>query len=87
MLKKVKNNVNKNKIIRDIRSLFESDEDPIYLLWTKYIGYEREGDKTKTLSIETYLNKIKHYLSNKINNLKSHIKQKWKWKISINNSN
>ena len=35
-----------------------------------YIKYESNGDRNKTLSIEEYLNKIRQYLNDIINNLK-----------------
>ena len=36
-----------------------------------YIEYKSEDDRNKTLSIEEYLHKIKPYLSNMINDLKT----------------
>ena len=36
-----------------------------------YIEYESEGNKNKTLSFEEYLNKIRPYLCNMINDLKT----------------
>ena len=39
--------------------------------WSKnYIEYESNGDRDKTLSVEEYLNKIRPYLKDFINNLK-----------------
>ena len=39
--------------------------------WGKnYIEYESHGDKNKTLSAEEYLNKIRPYLKDIINNLR-----------------
>ena len=35
-----------------------------------YIEYKNNGDRTKTLSVEEYLNKIRPYLKDIINNLK-----------------
>ena len=46
-----------------------------------YIEYEIKVDENKTLSTEEYLNKIRPYLSNMINDLKT--QAEWK----INNSN
>ena len=70
MLKR-KKNVIEDKIIRDIRTLFESEEKDYYELVrtsnafsNNYIEYESEGDKNKTLSTEEYLIKIRPYLSN-----------------------
>lgn len=70
MLKR-KKNVIEDKIIRDIRTLFESEEKDYYELVrtsnafsNNYIEYESEGDKNKTLSTEEYLIKIRPCLSN-----------------------
>ena len=56
----------KDRVIRDIRKLFEKEKEDYYKLvrvenfWSKnYIEYESNGDKNKTLSIEEYLDKIK----------------------------
>ena len=35
-----------------------------------YFEYESENDRSKTLSVEVYLNKIRPYLEHIINNLK-----------------
>ena len=65
-------------MLRDIRTLFESDEEDYYepvrlgnAFSSNYIEYESRGDKDKTLSIEEYLDKIRPYLSNIINDLKT----------------
>ena len=64
-------------IIRDIRTLLESDEKKYYEIVrigndfsSNYIKYESNDDKDKTLSIEEYLHRIRPYLSNIINDLK-----------------
>ena len=64
----------KDKIIRDTKFLFESDEDDYYepirignAFSSNYIEYESKGDENRTLSIEEYLNKVRPYLSNIIN--------------------
>ena len=44
-----------------------------------YIGHESEGDKNKTLSIEEHLNKIRTYLSKRIDYLKG----QGEWKIQL----
>ena len=58
-------------MIRDIKTLFESDEEAYYeprrignALGRNYIEYKSNGDKDKTLSIEEYFGKIRPYLSN-----------------------
>ena len=62
---------------RDTRALFESDEDDCYkpiktsnAFNSNYIEHETNGDTNKYLSIEEYLNKIRPYLSDMINDLK-----------------
>ena len=64
-------------IIRDIRTLLESDEKKYYEIVrigndfsSNYIKYESNDDKDKTLSIEEYLHRIRPYLSKIINDLK-----------------
>ena len=47
-----------------------------------YIEYESKGDKYKTLSIEEYLNMVRPYLSNIINNHKS----QGQWKVHSGNT-
>ena len=73
-----KNNAITDKIIRDIRSLFESNEEnydePVRTGNTfdnDHFEYERGSDKNKTLSIEEHLNKIRPYLKNIINDLRA----------------
>ena len=44
-----------------------------------YIYYNSNGGKNKTLSVEEYLNKIRPYLKDIINNLK----KSYKWKIQL----
>ena len=39
---------------------------------SNYIEYESKGDKNKTLSIKEYLNKIRPYLRDIINDCKTH---------------
>ena len=46
-----------------------------------YIEYESNGDRNKTLSIEEYLNKIRPYLKDSINNLKK--SDTWKLQLTI----
>ena len=75
--KKKQNKAIKNRIISDIRNLFEHEEEDYYKpvrvdnFWSNnYIEYESEGDRNKILSVEEYLNKIRPYLKDMINNLK-----------------
>ena len=59
-------------MLRDIRTLYESNEDYCKPMGTSnafssnYIEYESNGDKDKPLSIEEYLNEIRLYLNNLI---------------------
>ena len=64
----------KEKVLSDIRTLFESDEENYYkpirsgnAFSGNYIEYESNGDKGKTLTTEEYFDKIRTYLSNIIN--------------------
>ena len=70
----------KDRILRDIINLFKYEEEeknyckPVTVrtfLSNTYIEYESSGNKNKILSVEEYLNKIKPYLKDIINNLKS----------------
>ena len=73
----------KNKIIkditrRDIRNLFENEEEENYYKpvrvsnsWkNNYIEYKSNGDRNKTLSMEGYLDKIRPNIKDITNNLK-----------------
>ena len=76
--KKISENNTKqsNTIIRDIKNLFEQDEDYYKSLRISNfysnndIEYENNGDRNKTLSIKKYLDEIKLYLKDIIKNLK-----------------
>ena len=65
----------KDRMIRDIRSLFKQEDDyykPIRVgnfRNNNYIKYESSGDKNKNLSVKEYLDKIKPYLRDIIINL------------------
>ena len=68
-IKEINNRLIKDKIIRDIRTLFEQEEEDYYKpkrvsnFWNNYyIKYESNGDKNRSLSIDEYLNKIDPYL-------------------------
>ena len=72
-------------LLRDIRTLFESDEEDYHKLIRignafseNYIEYESNGDQEKLSSIKKYLNKIRPCLSD----LNDHKKQ-WEWKIQL----
>ena len=66
--------------IRNVRELFDLSIDEDYYkpiiargaFNSSYIQYESKGDKGKNLSIKEYLNMIKPYLSNIINDHKTH---------------
>ena len=58
----------KDRIIGDIRALFEQEEKDYYKpervnnFWNNnFIEYESNGDKNKNLSLDKYLGKIEHY--------------------------
>ena len=69
-------NNDNNEIIRDLRALYESEEDYYELQKTKggfnddYIEYGSNGDRDKRLSIQEYLNMVRPYLSNIIDDHK-----------------
>ena len=74
---KKKNESIKDRIIRDIRNLSEHEEENYYEpvragnFWSNnYIEYESKRDRNKTLSVEQYLNKIRPYLKDILNDLK-----------------
>ena len=56
------------RIIRDIKNLFDQEEDYYKLIravifWSNnYIEYESIRDRNKTLTIKAYLDEIKSYL-------------------------
>ena len=70
-------------IIRDLRALYESNEDYYEPKKIKsafhdnYVEYESNVDKDKRLSIEEYFNMIRPYLSNTIEDHKD------EWKIQL----
>ena len=75
----------KDKIIRDIRSLFEEEEDcykpeRVSTFWNNnYIDYESNGVKNSSLSLDKCVNKIKTYLRNIITD----IQNSCTWKIQL----
>ena len=72
-----KNKAIQDRILRDLRNLFENEEEENYYklvrvsnVWSNnYIEYESNGDKNKALSVEEYVNKSRPYLKDIINNL------------------
>ena len=60
----------KDSIVRDIRTLFEQEDDADYFerkrvsnfLNNNYIEYKSNGDRNKNLSLDRYLDKIEPYL-------------------------
>ena len=63
--------------IRDEQNNFEDEEESCYqtvrvtYFWSNnYIEYEGNDDENKTLSVEEYLNKIRPYFKDIINNLR-----------------
>ena len=83
------NKVIKDRMLRDIRNLFEHEDEENYYkavrvsnFWSNNsIEYESNDDKNQTLSVEEYLNKIRIYLKNIINNLKK--PDTWKIQLTI----
>ena len=77
----------KHKIIRDIRSLFEVEEDyykpkRVSGFWNNsYIEYESNDDKNRNLSLDEYLSKTKPYLPNIIIDLQN--SDLWKIQLTI----
>ena len=75
----------KDRIIRDIRALFEKEDDyyiPIRIgnIWNNnYIEYESNSDKNKNLSLKEYLSEIKPYLGDIIINLQ----KSGTWKVQL----
>ena len=72
------NEANKNRIIKDIRNLFEHEEEGYYKpvrvrksCSNNYIEYESNGERNKTISVASYLNKIRPYLKHITNNLRN----------------
>ena len=77
-----------DRILKDIKNLFkhEKEEENYYKpervrnVWSNnYIEYKNNGDKKRILSVEEYLDKIRQYLKDIINN----VKQSDIWKIQL----
>ena len=77
----------KDRIIRDIRTLFELGDDyykPLRVgnfLNNNYIEYESNGDRNKNLLVKEYLVRIKPYLRDLIINLQK--SDTWKIQLTI----
>ena len=83
---KKENEAIKDKIIRDIKTLFKEEDDyckPIKEgnFWNNnYIEYESNSDKNKNLPVKEYLNEIKPYLKDVITDPQ----RSGTWKINCN---
>ena len=79
----------KDRINRDIRACFELDEDyckpvKVGVFWrNNYIEHKINGYNNKNLSVRGYLDKIKSYLNDIINDLQRSDKEKIKLIIAI----
>ena len=77
----------KDKIIRDIKTLFQQEEDyykpkRVSSFWNNsYSEYESNGDKNNNVSLDEYLIKIKPYLKDIIIDLES--SDTWKIQLTI----
>ena len=77
----------KDRIQKDIKNLFENEEEENYYKQVRVSNFwsnnyfEYRSNRSKTLSVEEYLNKISPYLKDIINNLKNSDTEN-----SINNS-
>ena len=80
----------KDRIIRDISTLFEQQENyyepkRVTNFWNNnYLEYESNGDKNRDLSLDKYLSKSKPYLRNIIIDLQNSDTKKIKLTIAIN---
>ena len=87
---KKENETIKDRITKDIRNIFQLENKvenyykPIGVgnfYSNNYIEYKDSGDRSKTQSIEHYLNKIRPHLKDIINNLKK--PDAWKIQLTI----
>ena len=82
---KQKNEINKDRIIRDIRTLFEQEDvyyNPIRVgnFWnSNYVKHESNDNINKTLPVKEFLNKIKPYLRDVITDLQ----KSGTWKVQL----
>ena len=86
-LDKKENKSIKHKILTAIRNRFEHEEEDyckslrVVHFWSNgYIEYKSKGDR-KTLSVKKYINKIRPYLKDIINDLKK--SDTWKIQLTI----
>ena len=85
--KKHNERIIKDRIIRGIKTLFEQEEEKDYYeskrvsnFWNNnYIEYESNGDKSRNLSLDEYLNKTESYLRN----IKIDLQYSKTWKIQL----
>ena len=85
------NKATKDIKLRDIRNLFENGEEEKchkVVRWNNFwsshcIEYESNGERNKVLSVEEYLNEIRPYLKDIVNNLK----KSGTWKIQLTIAN
>ena len=76
----------KDTKLRNIKNLSEceKEEEPVIVnnFWSNnYIEYKSNGDRSKILSVEEFLNKIRPYLKDIINDLKK--SDTWKIQLTI----
>ena len=83
-----KENFNSDKILRDIRTLYELNKEDYYkpvrignVFSSNYIEYESNGDKDKTLFIDDYPDMIRKYLISIMNDHKS--EEEWKIQLTM----
>ena len=82
-MKKSEDRIIRDRIIRDIRILFEEEEDYykpkiVSNFWNNiYIKFECNGDMNKNVSLAECLNQIKPYLRNVIIDLQNLIQGKF----------
>ena len=88
---RLKNNHEATRIIKDIRNLFEKENEDYYkpvrvgnFCGRIYIKCDSNGDTKKTLSIKEYVDEIKAYLKYIINNLQKFDSLKILLTIAIN---
>ena len=77
----------KDRVLRDIRTLFEPEEnyyrlaEIVNVCHNNYIEYESNGDKNKTLSVKEFLDIIRPYLRKIINDYEK--QGEWKTQLTI----
>ena len=81
----------KDRKPRDVKNLFEHEEKSYYKpvrvkkFWSNnYIEYESNSNRNKTLSVKEYLNKVRPYLKDFINNINN--SDTWKFQLAIENN-